>query len=118
MKNLGWLLLLFWPAAQAECPFSCTLTWIFPDAYVNGDVLNASDIQFTSIFCDGVSEPMVMISAPTTQFVFSPGLVPEGIHPCSATITDVLLAESAQSNIVQVNTQNPPPKPPSNLMVQ
>ena len=108
-----WLALLFLaPGAVADCPFSCTLSWDYPTEYVSGDVLNPSDLQYSSIYCDGIGEPMVQVTAPITQFVFYPGLVPDGAHPCTVTVTDLALKESAQSNTVIANVENPPPKAP------
>lgn len=113
LAAVGW-------SASADCPYDCTLSWVFPTQRVNGDALTVAELNYVDIYCDdgggGGYQSIARINPPTTVLSFAASAMPPGSYSCYATVTDTGLNESASSNTVGPFVQST--APPGPLILQ
>lgn len=108
---IGLVLFASMQDANADCPYSCRLSWQFPTEYTDGTPLDpTSELSYADLWCDEGAgfNSIARINVPQNSFQFS-RVMPPGNYACYVTVTDTALNESGASNTVPFVHEVAPP---------
>ena len=94
-----------------------TISWTPPAFNTDGSVLLEQDLDFYTVYCDGVPLVSIDVIIGTHSAVISLDALTEGSHACVLTVTALNGQESAPSNTVNFTIGPRVPMPPTGLTI-